>query len=149
MAEKLIGSLIYGEHAVPKKSKPWKDRLKVPVAIGAVLLVIGGVAYKFANYREEGRTREFVQSVMSGQYEAAYAMWDVQGNYLMEDFLTDWGKEGYYTKGTTSAEVVDSNTSGGVVVVYVALDTFKAPVALRVDKETLKLSFSPINKYRQ
>jgi len=29
------------------------------------------------------------------------------------------------------------------------MDNFKAPVALLVNKETLKLSFSPTNKYAQ
>ncbi len=148
MADKLIGSLIYGEHAVPKKSRPWKDRLKVPVAIGVLALVIGGLAYKFANFREEGRTQEFLQAVLAGQYDAAFGMWESQSGYLMEDFLSDWGKDGYYTKGVHTADVIDSNTSGLVVIVYVALDTFKTPLALRVDKETLKLSYSPLNKYR-
>ena len=73
MADKLIGSLIYGEHAVPKKSRPWKDRLKVPVAIGVLVLVIGGLAYKFANFREEGRAEEFLQAVLAGRYDAAAA----------------------------------------------------------------------------
>ena len=148
MADKLIGSLIYGEHAVPKKSRPWKDRLKVPVAIGVLVLVIGGLAYKFANFREEGRAGEFLQAVLAGQYDAAFGMWEAQSGYLMEDFLTDWGKDGYYVKGVTSAKVIDSNSRGQDVVVYVAIDTFQVPLALRVNKESLKLSYSPNNKYK-
>ncbi len=149
MADKLIGSLIYGDHVVPKKSRPWKQRLKVPVAVGLLVIVISVLAYKFANFREEGQTRDFLEAVLAGQYDAAFGMWEAQSGYLMKDFLSDWGKEGYYTKGIQKAEVIDSNTSGLVVIVYVALDTFKAPLALRVDKETLKLSYSPVNKYRQ
>jgi hypothetical protein len=34
------------------------------------------------------------------------------------------------------------------VVVYVGIETLKFPLALRVDKESLKLSYSPTNKYR-
>jgi len=34
------------------------------------------------------------------------------------------------------------------VIVYVEIDKFKLPLALRVDKESLKLSYSPTNKYR-
>jgi hypothetical protein len=45
------------------------------------------------------------------------------------------------------ASVVDSNGKGGAVVVYVGIDSLKSPVALRVDKETLKISFSPVSKY--
>jgi hypothetical protein len=146
MAEKLIGSLIYGEHTVPKKGRPLKERLKVPLAIGVVLLLIGGAAYKFANYREEGRVKGFLEDIRSGRYDIAYARWDTDGHYSMKDFLADWGKDGYYTRGLNTARVVDSNTSGSAVVVYVELG-FNAPLALRVDKENLRLSFSPTNKY--
>ena len=66
----------------------------------------------------------------------------------MQDFLNDWGTDGYYTKGVSTAKVIDSNSRGPVVIVYVGIDKFKLPLALRVDKETLKLSYSPTNKYR-
>ena len=148
MADKIIGSLIYDDHPIPRKSRAWKERLKVPVAIGLVLLVIGGIAWKFANFREEGRVRQFMQAVQSGQYEAAYQMWDAEGRYRLQDFLQDWGRDGFYTKGIHDARIVDSNTKGGSVIVYVEIDG-KRPVALMVDKEELKISFSPTNKYSQ
>ena len=148
MADKIIGSLLYDDHPIPKKSRAWKERLKVPVTIGIVLLVIGGIVWKFANFREEGRVRQFIQAVQGGQYDAAYQTWDVDGHYRMEDFLQDWGRDGFYTKGMQEARVVDSNGKGGSVIVYVAIDN-KRPVALMVDKESLKISFSPTNKYSQ
>jgi len=148
MADKIIGSLIYDNHPIPKKSRAWKEWIKVPVAIGIVLLVIGGIAWKFANFREEGRVRQFIQAVQGGQYDAAYQLWDVEGRYRMEDFLQDWGHDGFYTKGMQEARVVDSNGKGGSVIVYVAIDN-RRPVALMVDKESLKISFSPTNKYSQ
>jgi hypothetical protein len=148
MADKIIGSLIYDDHPIPRKSRAWKERLKVPVTIGIVLLVIGGIAWKFANFREEGRVRQFMQAVQGGQYEAAYQMWDSEGRYRLEDFLQDWGRDGFYTKGMHDARIVDSNTKGGSVIVYVEIDG-KRPVALMVDKEELKISFSPTNKYSQ
>jgi hypothetical protein len=66
----------------------------------------------------------------------------------MQDFLSDWGKDGYYTKGVSSAKVMDSNSRGTSVVVYVDIQSLKFPLALRVNKESLKLSYSPTNKYR-
>lgn len=149
MAEKLIGSLIYGEHATPKKSRPWKERLKAPLAIGGVLLLIGGIAYKFVNYREESRVAHFVTAIENGQYDLAYSNWDTDGHYTMQDFLQDWGKDGYYTRGMHRARVVDSNSKGTSVVVYLDIDVFKQPVAIQVDKQTLKLSYSPTNKFRK
>ena len=65
----------------------------------------------------------------------------------MKDFIEDFGKDGYYTKGMHDARVVDSNGRGGAVVVYVGIDSLKSPVALRVDKDTLKIAFSPVSKY--
>lgn len=147
MAEKIIGSLLHDDHPIPKKSRALKERLKVPVTIALVLIFISGLAYKFANFREERRVRQFIQEVESGQYDVAYREWDSDGRYTMNDFIQDWGKEGYYTKGMHTARVIDSNGRGSAVVVYVDIDSLKSPVALRVDKETLKLSFSPVSKY--
>ena len=148
MADKIIGSLLYGDHPIPRKSRAWKDRLKVPVTIGLVLLVLGGILWKFANYREEGRVRGFIGSVQNAQYDTAYQGWDSDGHYRMQDFLQDWGRDGYYTKGMHEAKVIDSNSKGNSVIVYLAIDNLR-PVALMVDKETLKISFSPTNKYSQ
>lgn len=147
MADKLIGSLLYDDHPIPKKTQLWKDRLKVPVTIALVLIFISGVIYKFANFREERRVLQFVGEIEGGQFEAAYQRWDADGHYTMKDFLEDWGQDGYYTKGMHEARVVDSNGAGRRVIVYVAIDTLKYPLALQVDKDTLKLSFSPISKY--
>jgi hypothetical protein len=148
MADKIIGSLIYDDHPVPKKSRAWKERLKVPIAIAVVLLVIGGIAWRFANFREEGQVRRFMDAVGESKYDVAYQMWDIEGRYRMEDFLQDWGRDGFYTKEMHDARVVDSNGKGGSVIVYVAIDN-RRPVALMVDKESLKISFSPTNKYSQ
>ncbi len=147
MADKLIGSLLYDEHPIPKRSRALKERLKVPVAIALVLIFISGMAYKFANFREERSVRRFIAAIENGQYDVAYQNWDADGRYTVKDFLQDWGKDGYYTKGMHDARVVDSNGKGGSVVVYLGIDSLKSPVALRVDKETLKISFSPVSKY--
>jgi hypothetical protein len=147
MADKIIGSLLYDDHPIPTRSRAIKERLKVPVSIALVLFFIGGLAYKFVNFREEGRVREFIRQIREGEYDAAYRDWDATANYTMKDFLEDWGQEGYYTKGMQEARVIDSNGKGSWVTVYVEIDTLKYPVALQVNKETLKLSFSPESKY--
>src|SRR5215471_8885432 len=147
MADKLIGSLLYDDHPIPKKSRALKETLKVPVGIGLVLIFIGGLVYKFANFREERAVRQFASAVEGGQADAAYQMWDAEGRYTMKDFVQDWGKDGYYTKGMHDARVLDSNSKGESVVVYLNIDSLKSPVALLVDKDTLKISFSPVSKY--
>jgi hypothetical protein len=148
MAEKIIGSLIYGEHVVPAKQRPWKDRLKAPLLILSVLIFLGGIAYKFVNYREERHVMNFIGMLEQGQYDAAFATWDSDSHYTMKDFLVDWGPNGYYMEGMKEYSIADSNSSGSAVVVYIQFDTFNVPVAIRVDKETLKMTFSPVNKYK-
>jgi hypothetical protein len=147
MSEKIIGSLLYDDHPIPKKSRALKERLKVPVGIALVLIFISGILYRFANFREERSVKQFMTAVEGGQYDAAYQLWDASGRYTMKEFLQDWGKDGYYTKGMHEAKVVDSNGQGSAVVVYVGIDSLKSPLALRVDKDSLKIGFSPVSKY--
>jgi hypothetical protein len=149
MREPMVGSLIFGDHKIPKKSRPWKERLKIPLAVGVVFLALVVVIYEYHNYREERAVTQFLNEVFSNHSDDAFAEWDIEGgSYTKQDFLSDWGKDGYYTKGVSSAKVIDSNSKGPVVVVYIGFDTFKLPLAVRVDKQTLKLSYSPTNKYR-
>jgi hypothetical protein len=148
MAEKLIGSLIYGEHVVPKKQRPLYQRILIPVLIGLFIIGASFTVYKFANYREEGSVSTFLTEIRNGSFDKAYSIWDLEGgHYTMKDFMDDWGKDGYYGKAITSVRIWDSNSHGKSVIVYIKLSGFKAPVALLVSKETLKVSFSNWNKY--
>jgi hypothetical protein len=147
MAERLIGSLVYGDHPEPKQARPWKERFKFPVTIGLILIVGGGLLYKFINYPEESRVQSFLDAVGEGRFDDAYAMWDGGEAYDIGRFLEDWGSDAYYTTGST-LEVVDSEGSGGSVIVYVSVHAEDdRPTALRVDKETRLLSYSPTSKY--
>ena len=148
MAEKIIGSLIYGDHVVPKKQRPWQQRIRLPLAIGILAILAIWGSYKFVNFREEGSVATFLANIRVGKYDATYANWDLSdGHYTMKDFMDDWGSGEYYGRAVATAKVIDSNTHGTTVVVYVKFDGFKAPVAFLVDKETLKMSFSTFNKY--
>jgi len=148
MAEKLIGSLIYGDHLVPKPQRPWKQRIRLPLTIGVVAILLVWGAWKFVNYREEGKVAEFLAEVRRGDYNAAYANWDNNGgHYSMKDFMEEWGTGGYYGKALPTAKISDSNSHGTSVIVYIEFEGFKAPIAFMVDKETLKMSSSPFNKY--
>jgi hypothetical protein len=146
----MVGSLIYSDHKIPKKYRPWSERWKIPTFVAVAFIVASILAYKFVNYRQERTVSQFLAEVSSGQIDAAFSQWDIEagGSYSKQDFVSDWGKDGYYTKGMTSAKVIDSNRLGTAVTVYVEIDTQKVPIALLVDKETLKLSFATNNKYK-
>jgi hypothetical protein len=143
MAEKLISSLLYGDHPAAPKTAELKRRAKLAVIIGVIFILVAGIAYKYANYREEARVREFLEQLRAGAYEDAFAGWDATGSYVMNDFLQDWGRDGYYLKGATASKVVNSHSQGTSVMVQIAIDKFDKPVELLVNKETLKLSFAP------
>jgi hypothetical protein len=148
MSEKIIGSLIYGDHVVPKKQRPWKQRIVLPLSITILVLLIVVGAYKFINYREESSVQGFLKNLRNGNYDTAYANWDISdGHYSMKQFMEDWGKDGYYGKALATAKISDSNSKGPFVIVYIKFQGFKAPVSFLVDKETLKISFSTVNKY--
>lgn len=147
MAERFIGSLIYGDHPEPRKARQWKGWYKVPVTIGLTVIVGGALLYKFINFPEEFQVQRFLDAVIEERYDDAFAMWNGGEAYDLERFLEDWGMDGYYTAGAT-LKVVDSNNNGGTVIVYVSVHADdEAPTALRVDKETKLLSYSPTNKY--
>jgi hypothetical protein len=146
MAERLIGSLIYDDHPPPRMARPWKDRIKGPLTLFVVVGVIAGLAYTFANYREEARVGAFLSAIGEGDYDEAYSMWEGHERYSMESFLEDWGPDGYYTNDRGEYDVVDSNSHGSSVIVYARVAR-TVPVAIMVDKDALTLSFSPENKY--
>src|SRR5689334_15199304 len=146
MAGKLIGNLITGDHVVPKPSMPLNQKLTIAVAVFVVISLGGFLVWKFINYREESRVTTFLDAVTQGRYDQAYASWDADDRYKMKDFLDDFGKEGFYTKNLHSARVVNSRGQGGAVVVCVGLDNFHKQLPIRVDKQSLKLSFSPVDK---
>ena len=147
MAERLIGSLIYGDYSEFKKARSWRRRLRLPGIFVLVLFVGGGLVYEFINYREEAAVRRFFENVIQGRYDEAYGMWDGHERYHLEHFLEDWGPEGYYTRSRTRFDIVDSNQHGASVIVYADVG-HAFPLAIMVNKESHILSFSPENKYR-
>jgi hypothetical protein len=61
----------------------------------------------------------------------------------MSDFMEDWGPDGYYLKGTHNLSVRTSHGQGQSVIVCVSTDKNGKLIPIEVDKESLKLSFSP------
>jgi hypothetical protein len=143
---KLIGNLITGDHVVPKPAMPLAKKLQIATAIFVVVSLGSFLVWKFINYREERRVTVFLQSLANGQYDQAYGSWDADDHYKMKDFLEDFGKDGFYTKAMHGPKVVTSRGSGGAVVVCVELGNFSKLLPILVNKESLKLSYSPVDK---
>ena len=146
MADKLIHSLITGTHTAPKPTLPFKQKLFAAAAIILVVSLGSFLVWKFINYREEGQVTRFLESITGGRYDQAFALWDSEGSYQMKQFLEDFGSDGYYTKSVHEGRVVTSKGQGGAVIVCVELDPKRKYLPVRVDKNSMKLSFSPVDK---
>jgi hypothetical protein len=145
MTERLIGNLITGDHVVPRPAMPLRRKVMIATAIIVVVSLGGFLVWKFINYREESVVNRFFAALEQGNYDQAFASWDSDDRYKMKDFLEDFGKEGFYTQNMHTAHVVNSTGKGGAVVVCVQTDKFQKKLSLRVDKATLKMSFSPFD----
>lgn len=145
MSDHLIGSLINSEKI---ETRSLWSRLKWPLVAGIVLVIIGTLAYEFRHHQYEQQVRAFIDALAEARYTDAYAMWDGGESYDMTRFLEDWGEEAYYTTNT-DPRVVDSESTGSTVTIYVALrEDDPIPTAIRVNRESGLLSFAPVNKYQ-
>jgi hypothetical protein len=115
------------------------------VPVGLALAVVAGslLLYRFANFREERVVRQFLDELKVGNYRQAYQAWGPTSSYSYDDFRSDWGERGYYGK-VTSYKILDSQTRGSGVIVYVEFDHLKKPLAFWVDRKTRSLGFAPV-----
>ena len=120
-----------------------RDRpLLVPVSLALVVVVGCLLVYRFANFREERIVRRFLEELKAGNYQKAYQIWGPSATYSYQDFMSDWGERGYYGK-VTGYKILDSETRGSGVAVYVEFAHLKKPMALWVERKTRTLSFAP------
>ncbi len=121
-----------------QKSRP----LLVPVGLALAVIAACLLLYRFANFREERVVRQFLDEVKAGNYQQAYKVWGPSSTYSYGDFTSDWGERGYYGK-VTGYRIVDSQTRGTGVVVYVKFEHLKKPMAFWVERKTRALGFAP------
>jgi hypothetical protein len=129
----------------PLHSRVWPiGRMTTTWAAIAAVGCCGWAMYVHANYREERQVERFLEAVQSGQYRQGHAMWDGD-EYGFDRFLADWGTGGRHTTDS-DIDVIDSTTYGSVVTVYIKTAA-PTPVAIRVDKESMLLSYALSNEY--
>ena len=137
-----------------------KIRRYVITGLALVLLLSGGVWYLFRFYPEKRTVEGFLQTVIRGDLQAAYHMWQPNPSYTFQDFVEhDWGPRGDYGP-VRSFHIEDIQSSGGrgggVIVVVAVSATAPFParddsaklrevkeVRLWVDRETKALRFAP------
>jgi len=86
-----VGLLDATEEHPPSK---WKRRLIMVV----VFIVLGGAGlwYLLRYHTEKTTIHHFLNAVVAGDMQQAYKIWKPSQSYTFQDFLQDWGPDGYY-----------------------------------------------------
>ena len=121
--------------------------LRPPVlfALGAVVTVL--LLYRYGNIREEWLVKSFLEELKAGEYQKAYQTWGPTSGYSYQDFMADWGGNGYYGK-IREFKITRSKTEGTGVIVEVGFSHLKYPIYLWVERRSRTLGFSPIEQLK-
>src|SRR2546427_360830 len=101
-------------------------RLRYAVSgVALVILVAFGTWFFFLRFISEKHTVEhFMDAVVAQDFQRAFQIWKSHGSYTYQDFLADWGLDGYYgpikSYRIESASLPPNGGSGVVVVVEVS-----------------------------
>ncbi len=80
----------------PPVEKPHKSHA-MAFTLGAVVIVLVTVLYfAFRYYPEKKAAEHFFDALVAGETAQAYSLWKPSATYKMNDFLADWGPQGYY-----------------------------------------------------
>ncbi len=123
-------TLLYPPPDPRGKSRPLTWVVVVLVAAVALILF-----WSFRYYPEKKAAGHFFEAVAAGDMNRAYQIWKPGPNYSMQDFLADWGPNGYYGP-VKSFEIGEASAprGGSGVIVSVKLSPY-APFPSADDAE--------------
>lgn len=100
----------------------------------ALLLSLGGW-YLFRFHAEKKTVETFLDTVARGDFPEAYRLWQPKPSYTYQDFLDDWGPQGYYGPiKSYRIETAQKTTGASGVIVVVELSP-DAPFPAEDDRE--------------
>jgi hypothetical protein len=127
--------------------------------VALVLLIAAGLFYLLRYTTEKHTVERFMDAVVAGDSQKAYEIWHPHPGFSLQDFVSFWGPNGYYSPIKSyrieTAEVPPKGGSGVVVVVEIsgyspfpkAEDAVKfaqnREVELWVERSDQSLSFPP------
>ena len=113
-------SLLEPPADTPNKSRPLAFTIAAIVLVAAVSLW-----WIFRFYPEKRAAERFFDALVAGDAAKAYQLWKPLPTYTMEDFLADWGPNGYYGP-VKSYKIIreDSPHGSNAVQVAVAISPF-------------------------
>ena len=143
----------------PPAEPSHKSRNLTYTIVALVLVAVIGLWYTFRFYPEKRVVQQFFAALVAGDMAQARDIWKPSPSYQMQDFLADWGTQGYYGP-VKSYKIIRAHAPPGQsnnVVVEVAISPFSPMpvpsdpersrktrvVNLWVNSETKSLSFPP------
>jgi hypothetical protein len=102
-------------------------REAIMVASGIVIAAIV-IAVLLRFHTERATVRQFMNALIAGNYQAAYQTWKPPSTYTLDDFMQDWGTNGYY--GPVRSYRIDNHQTekvrgGNSVAITVELSPFQ------------------------
>lgn len=80
----------------PPPLKTHKSHVLVYTVVGLVVALAIVLWFSFRYYPEKKVAREFFDALVMGDTNKAYGIWKPTPSYKKNDFLADWGADGYY-----------------------------------------------------
>ena len=111
-------SLLNGD----KEAPPFNVKKYILIILVIGLIVLGGW-YVFRFYPEKKAVTKFLDAAVAGDLEQAYRIWKPQPSYTYQNFLEDWGPNGFY--GPVKSYRIETaekrkGASGVIVVVRIS-----------------------------
>ena len=109
----------------PPPLRPQKSRaMGFTIAAVTVALIIT-LWFVFRYYPEKKAAAHFFDALAAGNTDRAYQLWKPAPSYSMQDFLADWGPQGYYGP-VKSYDILRASSPHGAnaVAVRVAVSPF-------------------------
>jgi len=95
------------------KSKVWTFTI---VALTVTLAIILYFAFRY--YPEKKAAEHFLDALVAGNVRQAYSLWKPSESYKINDFMADWGPEGYYgpVKSYSIVKATSRKGANGVIL---------------------------------
>ena len=112
----------------PPEVKPEKSHAMAITLVAVFIALVVVLYFAFRYYPEKKAAEHFLDALVAGETDKAYAMWKPSANYKMNDFLSDWGPQGYYgpikSYKIMGAKAPQKSTSVEVVIAISPFATF-------------------------
>jgi hypothetical protein len=110
----------------PPLRPPWKYRRLAFFAGSGVVIAAIVIFWLLRFHTEYATMRRVMDAIESGNYQQAYQVWKPTKSYSYQDFMQDWGPDGYY--GPVKSYQINyhlTDTKGSNVEITVDLSPFQ------------------------